>query len=93
MTDETVPPPPPLSTLASGKGPPLNGCAPVPSLTSMSSQPLYMLTGHEPDGGKGTYSYAAGTAAPEIEQITAEFSDGTTAQTVVRQGTFVVIYP
>ncbi|HEV3364435.1 MAG TPA: hypothetical protein VG795_09905 [Acidimicrobiia bacterium] len=93
-TGQTIPPPPPLAAaLASGEGQRLKGCAPSPSLTSTSTQPLQTLTAHEPDGGKGTYSYAAGTVTPEIQKVTAEFSDGTTAQAVVSQGTFVVIYP
>ncbi len=56
VTGEKIPPPPPLASLASGGGREHNGCAPVPSLTSMSSQPLHTLTAHQPDGGKGTYS-------------------------------------
>ena len=65
----------------------------MPSLTSTSSQPLETLTAYQPDGGNGTYRYAAGTSAPEIGQITAEFSDGTTAQAIVSRGTFILIYP
>ncbi len=59
----------------------------------MSSQPLNTLSAHQPDGRKGTYSYAAGTVVPEIEPVTAEFTDGTTAPAMVSQGTFIVIYP
>lgn len=70
-----------------------DGCAPAPSLTDGSSQPLYTLKTHQPDGEPGSYNHAAGTAAPEIEQITIEFSDGTTAPAVVAGGTFIVIYP
>ena len=93
VTGETIPPPPPLSTVASEGGRQHSGCAPAPSLTSMSSQPLNTLSAHQPDGGKGTYSYAAGTLIPEIRNVTAEFTDGTTAPAAVSQGTFIVIYP
>ncbi|MGH8990184.1 MAG: hypothetical protein ACRDZ7_01490 [Acidimicrobiia bacterium] len=92
-TGETIPPPPPLAAQLAGEGREHEGCAPAPSLIDLSSQPLYALTVHQPDSGKGTYSYAAGTAVPEIGQITAEFSDGTTAPAIVTQGTFIVIYP
>jgi hypothetical protein len=80
LTGKSIPPPPPLATVASGGGRQHNGCAPVPSLASMHSQPLETLTVYQPDGGNASYRYAAGTSAREIGHITAEFSDGTTAQ-------------
>ena len=39
----------------------------------MSSQPLHMLTVYQPEGSTVTYHYAAGTTAPEIGEVTAEF--------------------
>jgi hypothetical protein len=93
LTGKSIPPPPLLETVASGGGRRHDGCAPAPSLTSMSSQPLHMLTAFQPEGPTVTYHYAAGTTAPEIGEVTAEFSDGTTAQVAASHGTFILIYP
>jgi hypothetical protein len=66
-------------------------CAPIPSLTDGTSQPLYSLLIHQPKA-KSAYNYIVGTVDEAITDVRVEYDDDTFGSASVAGGTFVVVY-